>query len=254
MLDIWQECQGDQHIQTFQCKAWRIIENQNRTATRKLVDSLKEQEILEEIIEFEKPALPELCQGYHYLLFTAFRYPPLKKGSRFGTRYEPSLWYGSYNIETALAEKAYYRLLLLRDSDAIFDELPITYTAFQAEIETNKGVDLTKTPFSQFKHEISKKDSYIYSQSLGSKMRSANIPAFSFKSARCPKEGINMGLFVPQGFKAKKPLEPFQTWQGTVTNSKSHMEFVRTNGLHMEIQQFTIDIFMVDGKLPNPAA
>lgn len=252
MLDIWHVCEGNKQIQTLQCLAWRIVESQYRIATRKLVDSREEQEILEEEIESQKPIFPGSYEGYHYLLSTPFRYPPLKHGSRFGTRYEPSLWYGSVNLETALAEKAYYRFLLLSESDVEFDELPISYSAFQAEIETRKGINLTKFPFSSFKDEISKKDSYASSQPLGNKMREANIVVFFFTSARCPKDGRNVSLFLPEGFKKKMPNEPFQTWQGTVTNSKSKMEFVRTNGVHTETHTFSRKIFLIDGKLPNP--
>ena len=47
----------------------------------------------------------------HYLLATPFRYPPLPYGSRFGSRFEPSLFYGARSASTALAESAYYRFV-----------------------------------------------------------------------------------------------------------------------------------------------
>ena len=51
-------------------------------ATRKLVDSLAEQELLEKLLEGAKPPAPGA--RVHYLLSTPFRYPPLPHGSRFG--------------------------------------------------------------------------------------------------------------------------------------------------------------------------
>lgn len=250
-MNIWQQCEGNKQIKLLRCTAWRIVESQYQTATRKLVDSREEHEILEEIIESSKPTLPESCKEYHYLLSTPLRYPPLQYGSRFGTRYQPSLWYGSLNISTALAEKAYYRFLLLSETDAEFEELPITYSAFQADIETKKGINLSCSPFNLYKQEISKKDSYTVSQSLGTKMRDEKVEAFLFSSARCLKEGINVGLFVIEGFKQKKPTEPFETWQGTVTTSKKTIEFVRTNGLDTITQIFSINMFLIEGRLPH---
>ena len=96
-------------------RAWRAVEAQHTTATRKLCDSSEEQEILEELIEGHKPPRPtgDELAGLHYLLATPFRYPPLPHGSRFGTRSERALWYGAEEPRTCFAEVAYCRLLFL---------------------------------------------------------------------------------------------------------------------------------------------
>lgn len=61
---------------------------------------------------------PSINKDIHYLIFTPFRYPPLKYGSRFGRAFEPSLWYGSLQLKTAFAEVAYYRLRFFHDTEA----------------------------------------------------------------------------------------------------------------------------------------
>jgi hypothetical protein len=252
MAEIWQKCVGNNYIKPIEVKAWRIVESQYQIATRRLVDNLREHRILEELIESHKPLLPEYCQGYHYLLATPFRYPPLDYGSRFGTRYEPGLWYGSLAIQTALAEKAYYRFRFLAASETHYEEVPIKYSAFLTEIKTSQALDLTELPFSNYTHEISKRDTYLASQQLGKQMRQTKVAAFYYSSARCPHKGKNIGLFLPCAFKNKTPMEPFQTWQGTVINAKSKMEFIRTNCLHDENCVFAVDIFLINGKLPCP--
>ncbi|MCC3263614.1 RES family NAD+ phosphorylase, partial [Paenibacillus polymyxa] len=68
--------------------------------------------LLEELIETSKPQLPPSTETLHYLLKTPFRYPPLRWGSRFGRRHEPSLFYAALRLETAMAEAAYYRFVL----------------------------------------------------------------------------------------------------------------------------------------------
>ena len=103
-INIWEECSGTEHLRSLDHKVFRVVEAQHISSTRKLVDSEKEHEILEILIERTKPHLSQASEfkGLHYLLFTPFRYPPLRHGSRFGKTYEPSLWYGSLELETAL--------------------------------------------------------------------------------------------------------------------------------------------------------
>ncbi|MBR9805357.1 RES family NAD+ phosphorylase, partial [bacterium] len=91
----------------------RVVESQQRIATLHLVDSLEEQAVLEALIDQAKPPASIDHDKFHYLISSPFRYPPLRHGSRFGSRYEPSLFYGSLSIQCALAECAYYRFVFL---------------------------------------------------------------------------------------------------------------------------------------------
>jgi hypothetical protein len=51
-----------------------VVEAQHQVSTHKLVDSLSEQALLEELIEATKPTVPPECRHLDYLLFTPFRY------------------------------------------------------------------------------------------------------------------------------------------------------------------------------------
>src|SRR3989338_1905933 len=105
MMELWQQLGGERYIQPLQVQAWRVVEAQHVLASRKLVDSAEEHEILEALIESVKPAMaPEWSdKRWHYLLLTPFRDPPLHYGSRFGSVIESSLWYGSLELPTAFA-------------------------------------------------------------------------------------------------------------------------------------------------------
>src|SRR5438046_816718 len=109
-FDVWKECNGIKNIRVINETAWRIVELQEKTSTRKLVDSIEEQKALDELIDESKPTLSISQAMFHPLLYTPFKYPPLKHGSRFGKKTESSLWYGSLNVETTMAEKAFYQL------------------------------------------------------------------------------------------------------------------------------------------------
>ena len=79
----------------------------------KLVDSLGEQDVLENLIEQTKPAYPVECGGLHYLFKTPFRYgAAYPKGSRFRRAgLTPGVYYASEEPRMAVAEMAFHRLL-----------------------------------------------------------------------------------------------------------------------------------------------
>jgi hypothetical protein len=230
------------------------VESQQRISTRQLVDSDAEHELLEALIEGAKPIVPDEARGggLHYLLFSPFRYPPLRHGSRFGRPDEPSLWYGSERLETALCEAAYYRLLLFDGSAA--DLLPnqVHRSAFQAAVRSGAGVDLCAAPFRAHAEAISSRTAYAASQRLGSEMRAAGVELFRYQSARDPGRGPNLALFTPRAFARRRPLGPSATWTCTVTRSRD-VSWLREGRTGLERHQFPLTTFLVDGKLPRPA-
>lgn len=175
----------------------RVVESQHKIATRKLVDSDAEQALLEQLIDEVKPPLPIGMARMHYLLSTPFRHPPLRWGSRFGTRTERGIWYGAITLGTAFAEVAYYRYVFLAGTAAHLTPLTIELSAFRAAVGTRKGLDLARPPFASQAKEIFSKTSYARSQRLGAEMRAAGVEACLFTSARDTNRGTNVGLFEP---------------------------------------------------------
>lgn len=252
VTDVWMKCDGISHVTSLNETAWRIVEAQDLLATRKLVDSIYEQNLLEEMIESTKPALAKKLHTLHPLLYTPFRYPPLKHGSRFGKRSEPSLWYGSLELNTAMAELAFYRFNFLRASQATYGIVETQLTVFSARIKTDRGINLTAQPFSAHTQVISSPISYAISQSLGTAMRAADIEAFHYQSARDSKTGTNVALFTSSAFLHRTPdSKSFQSWQCIANNDL--IEFIRSSTMTSESKSFPIELFLIDGKLPFPA-
>ena len=85
-----------------------------------LVDTLEEQELLEQLIDESKPAVPAECRELHYLLSTPFRYRAFyPHGSRFrGAGHTAGVFYASQKAATAVAEMAFRRLLFYAESPA----------------------------------------------------------------------------------------------------------------------------------------
>ncbi len=252
MDDLWTLCQGKDAITPLECTAWRVVEGQHISSTRKLVDSLEEQMRLEELLENNaKPPIPREAEflGLHFLLSTPFRYPPLRYGSRFGTILQRSLWYGSLFLPTAFAEVAFYRLLFFMGTSAVLTSNKLQLTAYQAKIATKQGVYLNQPLFDQYKDKISAKDNYQHSQALGTQLREAGAQAFTYYSARA-ENGVNIGIFTPKAFAQKTPLiDSQQTW--ACYTSPDKIEFTRTSLLDKP-QNFTFTQmdFRVNGDFP----
>lgn len=217
-------CDGIKHIKPLSLLPWRVVEAQHILSSRDLVDTIEEHDLLEELLEESNPKSMLLK---NYLIFTPFRYPPLKYGSRFGQTFEPSIWYGSIEIETAFSEVAYYQQQFLHDTKANLDYIELVMTAFNAKIETKYGLDLTSKPFSDYHEYISAKNNYATSQLLGTLMREAGVEAFVYFSARSANLAKNIGAYTSDVFKPVKNLYVFnqQTWK--CISSKHSVEFTR---------------------------
>jgi hypothetical protein len=229
-----------------------VVEAQHVVSTGKLVDSTEEQDVLETLIDSHKPALPasEEFAGLHYLLSTPFRYPPLRHGSRFATRDERSLWYGTRELRTAFADVAYYRLIFLAGTTAAIDRIEADMTAFRVSIRTRKAVDLTRGLFAKYLGRISSPVDYTESQLLGREMRASGVEAFRYRSARDRQGGTGIGLFTPLAFASNRPLDA-HTWHSRTTTQ--WVEFSRKDLIEREQLAFPRSDFEVEGILPAPA-
>lgn len=250
MASIWQEAQGYSHIKPIMASAHRVTDDQQLIATMGIVNSVEEQGVLEELLEETKPKKPEGYGDLGYLLITPFRYPPLKHGSRFGTPFEPSLFYASMQVSTALSETAYYRFVFLSGMQEPFDEpLQVTYSSFKVKIHSLCGVYLDKPPFDKYNPIMESKFDYQQTQGLGSSMRNEGVEAFEYTSARCPNRGKNIALFTPKALQSKQP-ETMERWVCSVRNEE--VGFV--SGDNTQRFSFKKEQFCINQKLPMPAA
>jgi hypothetical protein len=251
---IWTRCAGDSERRPLRLAPWRVVESQHEVSTRKLVDSADEQALLEELVERVKPP-PVGSARQHYLLTTPFRYPPLRHGSRFGTRTERGIWYGSETLRTAFTEVAYYRLLFLEGTRAPLAPLTASLTAFTVRARTANGVDLVAPPFDAHRDTIASPVAYAETQLLGRAMRAAGVELFRFPSARDPDGGVNVGAFTPAVFGRAAPRR-FQRWH-CVTTAVA-VEFVRRDPSRdrrrpPERERVDRVSLLVGGELPSPA-
>ena len=247
--DIWTQCAGRSEIRTLRLTAWRVVESQHQVSTRKLVDTLDERALLEELIDSAKP--PDTTVGrQHYLLTTPFRYPPLRYGSRFGDSRRRGIWYGAATVPTAMAEVAYYRLVFLEGTTANLAHITVDLTAFRVHTRTARGVDLVAEPFATHRRAISSPSRYRATQALGAAMRADDVEMCRYPSARDPHGGVNVAVFVPTVFGRSTP-QGQQNWRCTA--SRDVVEITRRDLAVKESLVFERRVFLLNHKLPMPA-
>lgn len=247
---IWDDCKGAQQIRPIAGTVYRLVESQEQIATLGYVDSLEEQALLEEMLEITKPPYPFTTDGFHYLLKTPFRYPPLKWGSRFGRIHEPGIFYGGSNSQTTLAESAYYRLVFWYSIDAkpIKNTIRTEHALFCANYQSAQGIQLQSVPFNQHFVALAHPQDYVLTQQLGTAMRDAGVDVFEYISARDVQQGICIGLFTPSAFTQKSPTE-MTAWLCEVSANEVAFK-QRDKG---DVIRFSLENFMVNGELPLPA-
>jgi len=249
-MDIWQVCNAEKHITTISDDFVRIVESQQQIATTRIVDTLEEQAILEQLLESTKPLLKTTNRQLHYLFATPFRYPPLKHGSRFGTHFEPSLLYGSKTIETVLIECSYYRFLFWQgmSEPPASNKFITEHTLFAGRYHSEQALQLQYSPFTEYKDILRDPENYRDTQQFGLSMREAGITAFEYFSARNKKLGINVALFYADALIVNEPLYQNQWICSTTSNN---VRFVSRND--KKVYGFNISEFLVAGNLPMAA-
>lgn len=250
MVDIWQACQGHAPPTSVSGTLIRVVESQEQIATNALVDNFEEQGLLEGMLEQTKPPHPPGTEKLHWLLATPFRYPPLQHGSRFGSRFEGSLFYGSLSLSTALAETAYYRFLFWQGmtTQPASKKFLTQHTAFNVAYKTDLGAKLHQPPFNDYEVQLTHRSNYTVSQQLGATMRTAGIQAFEFVSARDLDKGTNVALYSAEAIRSTRPMNP-RSWLCETTAEK--VSFYTDQ--HSDSYEFSLETYLVEGEFPQPA-
>ena len=199
---------------------WRIVESQHTASTMKLVDTLAEQDLLEEIIEENKPPVPHEARDLDYLLATPFRYVPFQPGSRFRSPSDPGVFYGAESVRTAAAEVGYWRWIFLLETDGLDRLGPASHTAFSVPIRAS-AVDLRTPPFDRDSAAWTNPHEYGATQAFARIVREAGIEAIFYLSVRAPEQSWCAALLTAKAFASKRPDKETQTWHLLVTRDEA---------------------------------
>ena len=235
----------------------RITDRQGESGTADLVENLREQARLEQLIDGVKPPVPndwpEAGDGRplpsHRLLLTPFRYPPLESGSRFGRAHQRHLFYGARALETALAERAFHALRPIEDSPLpLGARIQRQQSAFAVQFTAERGLALQEHLTPEALAGITNPCSYAASQRCGDAMRERGVQAFEAPSARSPHTPPVVGVMTPYAF-SSTPMD-LQDW--TLEISADGVTAVCFGG--GLTAHFTREQFLVTGRWPKPTA
>ncbi|WP_029003372.1 RES family NAD+ phosphorylase [Azorhizobium doebereinerae] len=212
---IWTPAALASEARPYAGRVWRLVEAQHRVSTLKLVDTLAEQALLEDLIEDTKPKVPAECAHLPYLLASPFRYePPYPHGSRFRRAGRtPGVYYAAETAETAVAEMAFYRLLFFAESPGTpWPRDLADYTAFAASVASSRALDLTVPPLDrdggQWTHPID----YGPCQDLAEAARTGGAEILRYASVRDPGGGRNVAVLTCGAF-SEAWVGERQTWR-----------------------------------------
>ncbi|MCF2948205.1 RES family NAD+ phosphorylase [Paraglaciecola aquimarina] len=227
----------------------RLIETQEIAATTSLVDDLDEQFVLEQMLDEVKPQYRPGTEHMHYLLKTPFRYPPLKYGSRFGTRTLPSFFYAGEGLHGTLGEVAYYRFVFLQHMQIPYTQaIRSQHMSFRVEVATQECADLTLTNFEPLKERLTSVNNYDYCQKAGHWLvDDQGIQVIRYHSARI-LGAVNVAIAQPIALVSTEP-EQCQNWLClTQVDKVSFTSVGNTSPV-----TFYREDFLCDGELPIPA-
>ena len=239
------------NLQPFVCSSvalcWRIVETQEKAATRDITDTAEEQSRLEQLLDEVKPKVPEDCQGLSYLLMTPFRYPPLRYGSRFGSPFERGIFYGSLALQTACAESAVYFWLFQSGPVELGPLATIRdhRTALSVRLSSDRVLRLESIDFGEQTTELNNPGSWGFTQEIGKASRLIDIDFMTYPSARL--EGLNVAVLSPESFASPEPCEQ-QLWHVRLTEDSCW--FGRPSG---ESFEFYRQDFETNGQILHPS-
>jgi len=188
----------------------RIVEAQHRISTNRLAATAADQELLEALADEVKPLLPQSARHLPWLLASPFRYG-LGRPSRFrAADVLPGIFYASEDIETAVTEAAYWRLMAFSRSPGFQrPRTPTPMSAFSVIVQTAAALDLLTGRFAAEESRWTHPTDYSATQAIAAAARQAGIQMIRTRSAR-RRGGINVAVLDPAAL--VPPAKPHSSW------------------------------------------
>ena len=224
-------------ITPYNCRVIRIVEAQHRISTNRLAANAADQMLLEALADDVKPRLPESARRLPWLLASPFRYG-LGRPSRFrAADVLPGILYASEDIETAVTETAYWRLVAFSRSPGFQrPRTPTPMSAFSVMVRTDRAIDLTVGVLAAREADWTHPSDYSATQALATNARKAGVEAIRARSAR-RRAGINLAVLNPAALKSAP--KPHSSWAFLATAEG----LIATQEMSDRAMRFTVEGF-----------
>ena len=204
-------------VRPYRGRVIRIVEAQHQISTNRLAASAADQTLLEALADEVKPQVPESARHLPWLLASPFRYG-LGRPSRFhAADVLPGIFYASEDIDTAVTEAAYWRLVAFSRSPGFQQpRTPTPMSAFSVAVSAPTILDLTLGELAhreRWTHPID----YAASQQLAADARAIGVMAIRAPSPSARRrDGINLAVFDPVAL--VPPPKPHSSWAFTAAD------------------------------------
>jgi hypothetical protein len=98
-------------VRAYRGRVIRVVEGQHQMSTNRLAGNAADQAHPEAFADNVKPHLPEAARRLPWLLASPFRYPLGRPSRLRAADVLPGIFFAAEDVETALAETAYWRLV-----------------------------------------------------------------------------------------------------------------------------------------------
>lgn len=226
-------------IGSYSGRVIRVVEAQHRISTNRLAANADDQAMLEALADQVKPALPESARALPWLLASPFRYGLGRQSRLRAPDVLPGIFYASEDVETAVTEAGYWRLVAFsRSPGFILPTTPTPMSAFSVKVTADRAIDLTKGALSQKSPRWVHPTDYSETQALAMAARQAEVAAIRAPSAR-RSGGMNLAVLDPAAL--IPPPKPHSSWAfiataiGLVATREMSTEAIRLNRTAMEL-------------------
>lgn len=214
---MWTACALASEIREYDGRVIRIVEAQHRISTNRLAATAEDQQLLETLADDVKPNLPADARRLPWLLAAPFRYG-FGRPSRFrAENVWPGIFYASEEVETAVTEAAYWRILGFSRSPGFQrPRTPTPMSAFAVRVRAVRALDLMAGRLARDHHLWAHPADYSATQALAAAAREADVQALRAPSAR--KEG-GRNVAVLAAAALVPPPRPHSSWAFTASDN-----------------------------------
>ena len=232
---IWTPCSLASEACNWRGTIWRMVDAQAAFVTARLVDTRREQLLLDQLLDragsiaatapsAAHPSTTEIIVGRRRcapLLAMPFKRPPPPGGSRFRGESDPGVFHAADSPDTAAAELGYSRWRFLQASPAIERLAPTAHTAF-ASVVICHGLNLSRECFTADLPAWCNLGDFRPSQALARMAREAHLQSIIYpsiadrsvadSSVRREHPGWCLALLDVEGFALTEPLVEREYW------------------------------------------
>lgn len=235
---MWTPSELASEARSYRRRVVRIVEAQHRISTNRLASNAADQALLEALADEVKPSLPPAARHLPWLLASPFRYG-LGRPSRFRAAHVlPGIFYASEDIETAVTEAAYWRLVAFSRSPGFRRPRSLTpMSAFSVQVRAERALDLLSGSLASQESLWTHPSDYTATQALAGVAREAGMEIIRAPSARRPA-GVNIAVLEAAAL-ASSP-RPHSSWGFLATEEG----LIATRELSDDALRFTLASFL----------